>query len=117
MIFLSLMLLYSVFEEVSPFRIFFIKYFLLFRCQVVWIISEHIENILFIKTKQPFTDFIRIINPPNLIGWVILIKFTFHDTPQLSVTYYNYFLLFLQTHIFKKVTALQPSPCKLYFFI
>ena len=55
---------------------------------------------------------ISIKKAPNLIYRVILIKFTFHDTPQLSVTYYNYFLLFLQSHIFKKVTAFQPSPCK-----
>ena len=65
--------LLSVLKKISPCWIFFVKYRFLFERQFMWIVSKHIENLLFVKTEKPFAVSIWCVFPPNLICFIVFI--------------------------------------------
>ena len=60
-------------EKLFPIGIFVVENFLLFRGQHVGVISEHIENGLFVKRKKPLPYRVRF-NPIDFISRIVLVK-------------------------------------------
>jgi hypothetical protein len=68
--------LFSVAEKVRPKRILFIENLFLFGCQLVRVIMEHVEKLLLVESENKFAfQFLCVVNPPNLVGWVVLEQF------------------------------------------
>lgn len=80
-----------VFEELSPFRIFFIKEFLLFGGQLMRIVCEHIEGFFLVKREYPFPDSSQVIQLPYWITGIVLVpSHAVHTkSPFLNVNFQN----------------------------